>query len=246
MRKEVVTIILLLFMSTSVIATSHDIITVRVIAEEPIFVDQEALLTVLVAPEGRGLLSATAVFTTGGSTFRFVKLTDPAELLQSGTLFSPLDLNQGSFTTWTMSGTSSTPITLAANRNSVGKIKIKALQPGRLVLRLDEQASAFYLDRRTKYTLRFVLDEIQIAEDRCPTNRADRPIYLYPNENAGCQLADINADNGVNGVDIDEFIRLYNIRDTLTPATSPIHFDTASSVIHGGDIDLFIRNYNNR
>ncbi len=89
-------------------------------------------------------------------------------------------------------------------------------------------------------------DNDQCSAARGNPNHPDRPTYILPNENAGCQLGDIDKDGSVNGVDIDEFIRFYNLRNTLTPATSPIHFDTASSVIHGGDIDLFIRNYNNR
>jgi len=93
-------------------------------------------------------------------------------------------------------------------------------------------------------------DGVNDDVDVCDENKPEKPVYLPPNQNAGCQLADINADNLVEGVDIDQFIELYNQRDQINAdlnsvAASPIHF-TENNQIHGGDIDMFIEHYNNR
>ena len=91
-----------------------------------------------------------------------------------------------------------------------------------------------------------VLDEFDV----CDSNKPGKPVYVVPNLNAGCQLGDINADNKVQGTDIDQFINLFNDRGATNKnpdavAASPVHF-TDGDKIHGGDIDMFINAYNNR
>jgi hypothetical protein len=93
-------------------------------------------------------------------------------------------------------------------------------------------------------------DGVNDDVDVCENNKLGKPVYVVPNLNAGCQLGDINADNKVQGTDIDQFINLYNDRGATNKnpddvAASPVHF-TDGVKIHGGDIDMFINAYNNR
>ncbi len=121
-------------------------------SSQQIKVGDEFLLKVTAGPSGTRILSATAVFSSGNENIEFVN--DPS-LTTSGTLFTPLDLNQIVSGEWVMSGTSSSgsAVTVGTANARLGKIKVRAKASGPVMLQLNTAASEFSESLRAQHTV---------------------------------------------------------------------------------------------